>query len=127
MSIFSILDGHSYMSLKTYRKNGDEVPTPVWFAQENGNLYMLTQPEAGKVKRIRNNNQVAVAPCDVRGNLLGVDYVPAQARILSAGDESKHADKLLNKKYGWQKRLFGLYYTLTRKKVVYLEISPVEG
>ncbi|GAB4314557.1 MAG: PPOX class F420-dependent oxidoreductase [Phototrophicales bacterium] len=124
MSEFDVLNNHQFISLKTYRKNGNAVATPVWFVREDGKLYVMTLPESGKAKRIRNNNQVEVAPCDGRGNLLGVDYIPAQVRILPEGEESKHADQLFLRRYGWQKRLFGLYHMLTRKKLIYLEITP---
>jgi len=81
MSQFTALNNAQYMSLKTFRKNGDGVPTPVWFAEENDKLYVMTLAHAGKVKRIRNNSTIEIAPCDVRGNINdGIDYTPASAR-----------------------------------------------
>ncbi|HUN05882.1 MAG TPA: PPOX class F420-dependent oxidoreductase [Aggregatilineales bacterium] len=105
-SSFSNLTGHQYLSLTTFRKNGQPVPTPVWFAHEGDQLFILTLPGAGKVKRIQHTARVTVAPCDVRGNLLG-DAVEAQARILSA-EEGASANALLTRKYGLFKRLFDL-------------------
>ena len=55
--------------------------TPVWFAEENGTLYMYSLAHAGKVKRIRNNPKVRIVPCDVRGKLKG-EWVETKARIL---------------------------------------------
>jgi PPOX class probable F420-dependent enzyme len=61
--VFPNLQGHQFMSLITFRKNGEPVSTVVWFAQEADKLYVLTAADAGKVKRIRQNAQVEVAPC----------------------------------------------------------------
>lgn len=106
MNPLDALNNAQYMSLKTFRKSGEAVPTPVWFAREGDCLYVMTQAGAGKVKRIRNNSQVQVAPCDVRGNLKG-DYVAAHARELPA-EEHPRANAALNRKYGLMKRLFDL-------------------
>jgi len=73
------LDRHRYMSLATFRRNGTEVATPVWFAAVDGRLYVVSAGEAGKVKRIRNASRVRVAPCDVRGGLRGRGRTPTRA------------------------------------------------
>ncbi len=59
---FTTLRGHQYLNLTTYRKSGEPVRTPVWFAQEGDTLYLFTNGETGKVKRIRNSGRVLVAP-----------------------------------------------------------------
>ena len=41
--------------------------TPVWFGEEDGKLYVMTRSDMGKAKRIRNNPQIKLAPCTVRG------------------------------------------------------------
>lgn len=125
-SYFSILHQQTYMSLKTFRKSGEGVPTPVWFAQDGEKLYVMTMADAGKVKRIRNNPQVEITPCDMRGGLLGEDYIPAQAHILLEGEQAKHANALLKKKYGLQMRAISLLYSIRRKQTVHLEITPAE-
>jgi len=121
---FTNLDGHQYMSLTTFRKTGEAVVTPVWFINEGGKLYMLTLNDAGKLKRIRNNGAVTVAPCTVRGDLLG-GAADGTARVIS-GDDAKHANKLLSGKYGLFKRGFDLMQRLTGKfnNRAYLEITP---
>jgi uncharacterized protein len=111
-----------YISLESFRRNGQGVATPVWFAEERGILYIYSEAEAGKVKRIRNNLRVRVAPCDVRGRLKG-DWVEATARILE-GDEARHADDLLNAKYGFQKRLLGFLSRFRPHARAWLAIQP---
>jgi PPOX class probable F420-dependent enzyme len=59
------------MSLETFRKNGEGVKTPVWFAEEDGALYVTTLSTTGKAKRIRNIPRVRIAPCDRSGNIEG--------------------------------------------------------
>lgn len=119
---FPHLQGHNYMNLTTWRKNGTPVTTPVWFAQEGDKLVVYTQANAGKVKRIRNNANVEVGPCTARGKPLGATQ-PATARILPA-DASKEADQLLTRKYGWQKRIIAFMARLRGGQPAYLEIRP---
>jgi len=86
-----------YISLKTFRKNGVGVPTPVWFGEEDGKLYVMTRSDMGKTKRIRNNPQVKVAPCTIRGKVTGPEF-DATARILPP-EEQAHARQTINRKY----------------------------
>lgn len=123
---FSILDGQQYMSLTTYRKNGQAVPTPVWFARVGDVLVITTQSTSGKVKRIGHTPRVTMAPCKMNGELLGSDSVEGTARLLNA-TESKAANEALTRKYGLMKRLFDVMGLLSRSAGtrVFLEIRPV--
>jgi PPOX class probable F420-dependent enzyme len=89
--------GQKYISLKTFRKNGVPVATPVWFGEENGKLYIMTRSTMGKFKRIRNNPSVRVAPCTIRGVVTGAES-NAAARILPI-EEQAAARKTINQKY----------------------------
>ena len=102
MPIPSEISGQKYISLTTFRKTGAPVRTPLWFAEGDGKLYVMTRSDSGKYKRIRNNPKVLVAPCTMRGKITGPDF-PATARILSP-DRWPAAKKLLNRKY-WLARL----------------------
>jgi len=115
------LDKQSYLSLITFRKTGVAVPTPVWFAAENGRLYVYSAASAGKIKRIRNNKQVQVAPCTANGRVLG-PYVDAKCRILPA-DEGARVNALLVRKYGVLKRIMDLSAWIFRSKRAFLEIT----
>ena len=53
---------------------------PVWFGEDDGKLYVMTRSDMGKTKRIRNNPQVRVAPCTIRGTVTGAEFA-ATARI----------------------------------------------
>jgi len=93
-----------YLNLETYRKDGQAVRTPVWFVEDNGALYLHTVKNAGKVKRIRGNARVRVAPCDMLGNVTG-EWAAGEARVLDAAGAQRVND-LLDRKYGVAKAEF---------------------
>ena len=101
---------HQYINVETFRKNGIGVKTPVWFAQDGRTLVVRTESSSGKMKRIRNNQQIRIAPCDSRGTLLG-EWVEAQAEIITDASESERINRLVTKKYGLFKRFFDLMHT----------------
>jgi len=96
-SIPTEIRGQKYISLTTFRKSGAGIATPVWFGEENGKLYIMTISKMGKVKRIRNNPQVQVAPCTIRGKVMGGQF-PATARLLPPEDFAR-ARKAVTRKY----------------------------
>jgi uncharacterized protein len=98
---FTSLNPHEFIVLTTYRKDGTAVPTTVWFAYEQGKLYVTTQKSAGKMKRIRNNAHVHVTPSDRVGNLLAEPQVQGLAHELAA-DEYNTANAALKQKYAEQ-------------------------
>ncbi len=89
---------HDFLNLETYKRSGSSVRTPVWFAQDGERLFVRTYEDSGKVKRLRDNPLVRVAPCDSRGMLLG-KWVAGTARF-AGGEEAKLANALLGRKYG---------------------------
>lgn len=115
----SQLAGEKYISIETYRKSGQPVRTPVWFAESGGILYVRTSDDTGKYKRIRNDSSVQVAPCDMRGNVKG-EWVKAEARIVS-DDEKERAYKMLEKKYGLIYKMSSIF--LGGRNYVVLAIS----
>jgi PPOX class probable F420-dependent enzyme len=116
-SIPAEIQSQKYISLATFRKNGTAVPTPVWFADRDGKLYVMTRSDSGKLKRIRHNPQVRIAPSTMRGKITGPEF-PATARILPAEDWPV-ARQAIHQKY-WLARL-----PIWSKQNVYLEITPV--
>ncbi len=79
---FSAVQGRKYMSLTTFRKNGKPIATPVWFVEKEGKICVWTQVHSGKMKRLRHNSDVSVAPCTMRGKVMG-PTVEGLARIVS--------------------------------------------
>jgi PPOX class probable F420-dependent enzyme len=121
---------HKYLSLETFKKSGKGVKTPVWFAADPARdlagdgaaIYIYTIGNTGKVKRIRNNGRVKIAPCTMRGELLG-EWVNARAEIVT-GEEATSGMELLNRKYFPWKQLLGLFALLSRRERVVMRIRP---
>jgi PPOX class probable F420-dependent enzyme len=118
---------HKYLNLETFRKNGQAVRTPVWFAAEPTvgvpqTLYVYSTADSGKAKRIRNNPRVRVAPCDMRGNVRG-EWIEARATIVT-GDEAQRGMRLLNQKYFPWKQLLSLFALFSRQARVVFAIRP---
>src|SRR3989475_8656004 len=99
----SLFTDKKHISIETYRKTGDPVRTPVWFIEENGELFVRTDSITGKIKRIRNNPRVRLAPCNARGTVKGT-WVDGEARMIEP-ESSEHVFSLLKKKYGISYRI----------------------
>jgi uncharacterized protein len=110
------IQGRKYVSLTTFRKTGAAVPTPVWFGEDDGKLYVMSRSDAGKYKRLRNNPQVRIAPCTVRGRITGPEFA-ATARILPKEDFPR-AGNAIRRKY-WLARVPFVW----SKENIYLEIA----
>lgn len=96
-----------YLSLKTFRRNGRGVATPVWFAADTQKLYVFSAGDAGKVKRLRRSSRAEVAVCDFRGNIKS-DWCAATAELLSSPEDIRAAHRCLVEKYGWRARLLDI-------------------
>lgn len=115
-----------YLSLETFRKTGAGVRTPVWFVLERRSgvglegqqfsavFYIYSAPDAGKVKRIRNNAKVRIAPCSLRGEIRGA-WIEGLARLCDP-DEAAHAQELLRHKYGLLKIVGDFFSTKIMKR-----------
>ena len=113
-----------YVSLATFRRNGAEVRTPIWFAVVDERLWMMTGGDSGKVKRLRNDPRVRVAPSDVRGIVRGA-WRDGTARIVDEPRLIADAHAMLRAKYGWQVTLLDLFSRLSGRirRRVWLEVA----
>ena len=115
--------GAKYLSLETFKRDGTAVPTPVWFAENDGTFYVYSLADAWKIKRIRNNPKVRIAACDMRGNLKG-DWVEAVAHIVDP-EEAERGQQLLDKKYGLLKKIGNFFSRLRGNKHAVIAIQVV--
>jgi uncharacterized protein len=128
---FAPFADHKYLSLETFKRDGKGVRTPIWFAADptasldsaSAKLYIYTIGDTGKVKRIRNNGKARIAPCDMRGKILG-EWVDARAAIVT-GDDAARGTRLLNKRYWPLKQIMGFFASFSRRERVILTIQPV--
>ena len=89
-----------YVSLATFRRNGEEVATPVWIASAAGKHYVFSAGEAGKIKRLRHNPRVRVAQCTGTGRLKS-DWCEGRGRIVTDAATRALAHRALRQKYGF--------------------------
>lgn len=119
---FPALHDAQFMVMTTYRKTGEGVPTTLWFAQAGDKLYFTTGPTSGKVKRLRNNPRVVVAPSDRVGTVLGAS-AEAVARFITP-EEIPAADALLEAKYGAARKQVFQSMQLSPTASCFIEIAP---
>ena len=86
-----------YLSLTSFRRDGTGVATPVWFVEAGGRLLVETDAASYKVRRIRRDPRVTIAPCTATGHLRGIP-VPARAELLPDA-EVAHVERLMAQKY----------------------------
>jgi uncharacterized protein len=110
---FAPLAGARYMALTTFRRSDAGVSTPVWFAERDSALYVFTDADAGKVKRLRHTARVMVAPCTVTGAVRG-PALDARGRIVLDDAEAHTARAALARKYGFQWRALAAFNGLMR-------------
>jgi PPOX class probable F420-dependent enzyme len=119
----SHLDSYQFIQLTTFRKNGKGVPTQVWFAADtaSGKLFVTTNKDTGKIKRIHQNGRVTIAPCDRFGKPLGV-AVQAHARELPPAAFGP-ARAALQRKYGLTFRIFSFFVDRRKAERTFIEID----
>ena len=106
-----------YINLETYKKDGTPIRTPVWFVIDKNLIYVITRESTGKVKRLRNNQNVRIVPCSFKGEPKN-EWVKGAAEKIT-GDEADKVIKLRKKKYGMFARLIGIFTSQKGNIVVY--------
>jgi uncharacterized protein len=102
-----VFEGRKYLCLKTYKKNGKGVKTPVWFVISDGVVYVAMAESSGKVKRLLHHNKsVRIMPSNFKWKSKG-EWIEGQAFF---GNESELnlTMSLRNKKYGLLSKIIGI-------------------
>jgi PPOX class probable F420-dependent enzyme len=114
--------------LTSYRRDGRPVGAPVSVVVDGDRAYVRSPGNGGKIKRIRNNPIVEIAPCTSRGKATG-PAVRMRARLLEGG-EFRHASRLLGRKYPMLQGVFvPLAHRLGRAKfgrTAHLALTPID-
>ncbi|HAM02471.1 MAG TPA: PPOX class F420-dependent oxidoreductase [Acidimicrobiaceae bacterium] len=100
-----------HISLTSFKRDGTPVSTPVWCAKENGSLLVFSEANSWKVKRIRHDPHVQIAPSSARGSPHG-PAVDGDALIL---EDTAEVETLLARKYGWMWPACNRLTVLTRR------------
>ena len=119
---FDSLLGAEYALVVTFRRPGAPIPTPMWFGLVTGRMYLESLADAGKVKRLRHDPHVRVAPCTVRGKPTG-PFAEGLGRVLGA-DEGEAAESALDRHYGLRRRVYRRFGRRLGVQSVYLELAP---
>ena len=120
---FESLRGQTYAVVVTFRRTGEAVPSPLWFAlDEDGTAYVKTRHDAGTVKRLRNDSRVLIAPSNSRGRPTG-PAVRATGRVLPR-EEWEHAEATLAAAYGASRRISERVLGGPEDLAAYLQLTP---
>jgi PPOX class probable F420-dependent enzyme len=112
--------------LTTYKRDGTGVGTPVHIAVDGDRAFVRTWDTTWKLKRIRNNPEVQVAPCTAGGRPTG-PAIRARARVLGGG-ESEYAAKMLARKYPiLHGVLIPRLHRLRGNRTMHIELTPLSG
>ena len=121
MTVVDEIGRSKYVSLTTYRKDGTGVATPVWHVMNGAELFIVSDAEAWKVKRIRNNSHVVVTVCGIRGKIApGAPSAEGTGRLLDEAD-TEIGRTLLARKYVVSR--IGNWFT----KILHMRRRPVIG
>jgi PPOX class probable F420-dependent enzyme len=120
---FDGLRGHKYCLLVSFKRSGEPVPTPVWFGLDGqGHALIRTEAGAAKVRRIRANAHVRLAPATARGKPVG-PLADGTARELPAPEHAR-AEAVLAASYGLGRKLYEGMSGPLGVQTTYLEITP---
>jgi PPOX class probable F420-dependent enzyme len=98
---FAELSAARYALLRSFRRDGTPVDTPIWFGLDGDALLFRTKM-GPKTRRLATHRDVELAACDYRGRVRpGATTVAGRATILS-GAEAERANRVLRERYGWQ-------------------------
>jgi len=105
------LAAERYVSLVTFRRNGNGVPTPIWVAAYEGRLYAVTNGTSVKMKRLKANDRIRLSACDARGKVRG-EWAEGHGRRIDDAALIQQAQQALESKYGWQVSVLKFFSTL---------------
>jgi PPOX class probable F420-dependent enzyme len=126
-SALEALKNDRYISLETFKKDGNGVKTPVWFVEVDNRIIVFTDGTSYKVKRVGRNPKARIAACSASGKVHG-EWFDATAQIVPAQDDlARRGYEALQKRYGLQFTLLtvGAKLSGSFKRRTIIAIDPV--
>lgn len=127
---FSGLDAgdEKFVSLTTFRRSGEPVPTTVWIARDGDALVVTTPSGSGKVKRLRRDPRVELRPSTRFGKVDDdAPVVRGTAQVLDDEASEQRVGEVVGAKYGLEYKAImgveGLASSGSRERVM-LRITP---
>ncbi len=95
------LAARKFVSLTTFKKNGDAVATPMWIGRDGDHLFFWTPADSWKVKRAGNDPRVRLVPCSRLGKPEdGADPVEGRAEVITDAATVERLAGIIRRKYG---------------------------
>lgn len=102
-----------FVALTTFKRNGEGVSAPMWIGRDGAGLFVWTPADSWKVKRVRNNPRVLLAPSGRFGKVhAGVSAVEGTAQVVTDPATVQRLQGEIRRKYGLQYRLVTLVETI---------------
>ena len=128
MTTFDALADEGFISLTTFRKSGEGVPTTVWVGQDGDALLVTTPRGSGKVKRLRRDACVELTASSRFGKVDDdAPSVSGLGEILDDDAARARCNAVMVEKYGLEYRVMMGIEKLGRKgddNRVILRITP---
>lgn len=97
----SSLAEEKFVSLTTFKKSGEPVAGAMWLARDGDALVMWTPADSWKVKRLRRDSRVELAPCGRTGTVPeGARTTTGSGVVDSDPAETARVERLIKAKYG---------------------------
>ncbi|NOP99796.1 PPOX class F420-dependent enzyme [Mycolicibacterium fortuitum] len=89
-----------YALLRSLRRDGTTVDTPIWFVLD-GRTALFRTKIGPKTRRLAAQPDVELVVCDYKGRVTGTTWLTGRATML-AGQDAERANSALHRRYGWQ-------------------------
>ena len=117
-----------FVSLTTFKRNGDAIASPMWIVGDGEQLLAWTPADASKVKRVRRDPRVTLTACGRTGKVkAGRPTFDGTAEVITDPASVARTESLIKRKYGAEFRVVTLIETIAargRKPRVVLRITP---
>jgi uncharacterized protein len=95
------LAAQKFVSVTTYKKNGDAVATPMWVGRDGDHLFVWTPADSVKIKRVRNDPRVTLVPCGRFGKPNNdAEPVAGTAEVITEPATVRRLAEVIRHKYG---------------------------
>jgi uncharacterized protein len=89
-----------YALLRSFRRDGTTVDTPIWFVLDGPTALFRTKI-GPKTRRLTARPDVELVVCDYKGRITGGTWLSGRATVLG-GEDAEQANHALHRRYGWQ-------------------------
>jgi PPOX class probable F420-dependent enzyme len=96
-----VLAAQKFVSLTTYKKNGDALATPMWVGRDGDHLFVWTPADSAKIKRVRKDPRVTLVPCGRFGKPNNdAEPVAGTAEVITEPATVRRLAEVIRHKYG---------------------------